>query len=94
MKKNKIIKFFLLIGGGLLLGLVAFMVAEAASSGAVLAKLEKEERMLAAENQSLSVELVRASSLVNFEIYATKMGFIKPQEILYITEKEVFAKLP
>lgn len=69
-------------------------IVEVASSGASLAKLEKEERILGGENQSLSDGLIKASSLTTFETNAQGLGFIKPQETLYISEKEAFAKLP
>jgi hypothetical protein len=73
---------------------VIFVTVEMASSGATLSKLEKEEAYLVSENQKLGDELVRASSLSQFEDVSVSLGFGKPANIVYITEKDIVAKLP
>lgn len=73
---------------------VIFVTVEMASSGATLSKLEKEEAFLVSEKQKLGDELVRASSLSQFEDSAASFGFVKPSNIVYITEKDIVAKLP
>ena len=73
---------------------VIFVTVEMASSGATLSKLEKEEAFLISENQKLGDELIQASSLSQFEGASESLGFIKPANIVYITEKDIVAKLP
>lgn len=46
MKPNKLHKFLLLIAGGIFVVAATLSIVEVASSGASLAKLEKEERIL------------------------------------------------
>lgn len=74
--------------------LVALMTVEMASSGAVLAKLEKEEATLRARNHALGEELVSSSSLSSFESSSASLGFGKPEKTIYITERDAVARLP
>lgn len=74
--------------------LTVYLTIEAATSGAKLAELENRAAELATENQRLSGEIVRSSSLRDLGEKAEEMGFMKPQEVVYISEKEAVAKLP
>lgn len=67
---------------------------EAVTSGAELSNLEKEEAALFSQNKDLSDSLIKSSSVLSYEEKLEELGFIKPEKILYITEKEVVAKLP
>ncbi len=78
-----------LIGGGV------FMTVEMSTSGGEIEKLQKEESSLKEENRQLKAMLVEDSSLSSLEKNAPSLGFFKPENTLYITDKEVFvAKLP
>jgi hypothetical protein len=74
--------------------LTVYLTIEAATSGAKLADLERKAIELSAENQKLSNQLVRSSSLKDLGEKAEDMGFSKPSEVVYISEKEAVAKLP
>lgn len=73
---------------------VVFLTIETATSGAQLAQLEQEEAVLTKQNRELSDQLVKASSLTSLGEEAEVLGFKKPSQIIYITEKEAVAKLP
>ncbi len=73
---------------------VVFLAIETATSGAQVAQLEQEEAVLTKQNRELSDQLVKASSLVTLGEEAKVLGFEKPSQVIYITEKEVVAKLP
>lgn len=73
---------------------VVFLTIEAATSGAQIAQLEQEEAVLTKQSRELSDKLVKASSLITLGEEAEVLGFKKPSQIIYITEKEVVAKLP
>jgi hypothetical protein len=75
------------------ISVVTFTI-ETATSGARLAKLEKQERELTAENAELSARVVESSSLMGLEQRSQELGFGSPQKIIYIGREEGFAKLP
>jgi hypothetical protein len=71
-----------------------YLTIEAATSGARLAELERQAVEIANENQRISGEIVRSSSLKDMGEKAEDMGFVKPTEVVYISEKDAVAKLP
>ncbi|RLC32136.1 hypothetical protein DRH13_02100 [Candidatus Woesebacteria bacterium] len=71
-----------------------FFAIEASTLGAHLAKLENEETMLIKEKQEYSNQLINSSSLSGMGEKAEQLGFKKPSEVIYISEKEAVAKLP
>jgi hypothetical protein len=71
-----------------------FFAIEASTLGAHLAKLESEETMLIKEKQEYSNQLVNSSSLSGMGEKAEQLGFKKPSNVIYISEKDVVAKLP
>ena len=73
---------------------VVFLTIESATSGAQIAQLEQEEAILTKQSRELSDKLVKASSLITLGEEAKVLGFKKPSQIIYITEKEAVAKLP
>jgi len=73
---------------------VVVFTIETATSGARLAKLEKQEKELSAENAELSTKLVEYSSLTSLENKSNELGFGPPQKILYIGREDGVAKLP
>ena len=71
-----------------------FITIEASSSSSVLAHLESEEARLGEESQDLRNYLVKASSLNELGKSAEKLGFVKPEKIVYLGKEEPVAKLP
>ncbi len=71
-----------------------FFAIEASTLGAHLAKLENEERILNKEKQEYSNQLINSSSLSGMGEKAEQLGFKKPSNVIYISEKEAVAKLP
>lgn len=71
-----------------------FFAIEASTLGAHLAKLENEEVVLIREKQEYSDLLINSSSLSGMGKKAEELGFIKPSDVIYISEKEAVAKLP
>jgi hypothetical protein len=71
-----------------------YLTIEAATSGANLADLSQKEAVLIRENDSLANEMVKNSSLNGLGKKAEDMGFVKPQTVIYISEKDAVAKLP
>ena len=71
-----------------------FFAIEASTLGAHLAKLENEEVILIKKQQEYSNQLINSSSLSGMGEKAEQLGFSKPSEVIYISEKEAVAKLP
>ncbi|MBU0572154.1 hypothetical protein KKH23_00510 [Patescibacteria group bacterium] len=71
-----------------------FFAIEASTLGAHLAELENEEIALNKEKQEYSNQLINSSSLSGMGEKAEQLGFIKPSDVIYISEKEAVAKLP
>lgn len=71
-----------------------FFTIQTATSGAHLAQLEKEEANSRRENQALSAELVKLSSLTSIKEEAEQLGFGKPAKVIYIKAEETVAQLP
>jgi hypothetical protein len=71
-----------------------FFTIEVSTLGAQLAELEREEANLTKEKQNLSNQLINSSSLSEMGEKAEDLGFKKPSEVVYISEKEAVAKLP
>ena len=88
---NTILPWFIL--GVFLIGVVFFTV-QTATSGAYLTNLEGQETKLLKERKALKQELAESSSLIAVEEEAEKVGFDKPQKVIYIKEEDIVAKLP
>jgi hypothetical protein len=71
-----------------------FFAIEASTLGAHIAELENEERILIKEKQEYSNQLINSSSLSGMGEKAEQLGFKKPSDVVYISEKEAVAKLP
>jgi len=71
-----------------------YLTVETATSGAQIVSLEKKEQILANEKRLSSEEIIKKSSLSSIQQKAQEMGYRKPQNIVYISQKEVVAKLP
>lgn len=71
-----------------------FMTIKVATSGAKLTMLEKEEKSLIKENETYKRQLVNSSSLSKLENASEDLGYVKPDNIIYIQKDEPVAKLP
>ena len=71
-----------------------FFAIEASTLGARLAELENQEIILNKEKQEYSNQLINSSSLSGMGEKAEQLGFKKPSDVIYISEKEAVAKLP
>ena len=78
----------------LLLTVDVFYTISSAVSGAEISNLENKEVLLKDQNRVYKEEMVVKSSLTSIEKKAMELGFVKPQEVVYIAEKETVAKLP
>lgn len=71
-----------------------FFTIQNSTSGAKLSYLENEQQRLIEENRKISRELVMVSSLKDLESISEELGFVKPQQIIYLTKLEPVAKVP
>lgn len=90
-KINK--NFILIIVSIFIVAISIFYVAETASLGGKLAKVEGEEAALIEANRDLSDNLVSSDSLSTFSEEQEGLGFIKPIKTMYLkAEDESVAK--
>jgi len=75
-------------------GFVVYSAIQMSAVGARIANLEEEERNLLSKNNELSDNLVNKTSLLSISESADKMGFVKPENIIYTKREEFTAKLP
>lgn len=72
-----------------------FLTIETATTGVEISKLEKTESQLLAKKRDLEGSLVKTLSATQLQEKSTELGFIKPAELVYVTDlKPVAAKLP
>lgn len=88
---KKYVLFFILFA---FLVFGVFLTIQTATSGAEIAKLESEEERLKEQNQTYKEDILDKSSLKITGEKAGELGFIKPLQIVYLTEEETVAKLP
>ena len=89
------IKKYILIG---LFGVLAIssviMTVVSATSGAEISKLQKEETNLTDDKRYLENMLVKTLSMSQLQEKSGSLGFIKPINLIYVTQPEAVAKLP
>lgn len=71
-----------------------FMTIESATGGAEMASLQKKETDLLTKQEELQQSLVEALSVNNLEEQSTSLGFVKVNNLVYVTEAPSVAKLP
>ena len=76
------------------IGVQIFLTIQTAVSGARLASLESEKRKAIEQNKQLSEILVSNVSLSGLNDDAEQLGFVKPQNMMYVGEEETVARLP
>lgn len=93
MKKNK--KFYIL---GIICGVLAvvsiFLTIEVAASGVEISNLEKTETALGDQKRSLEESLVKNLSTSLLTEKSLEMGFVKPANLVYVSEVPPVANLP
>ncbi len=98
MTKNKLINFnkkkALLVVISLLASFHIVFALQSITSGTQLVALEQEEEKLVSENRQITNQLVNASSLYQLREKAEGLGFTKPSTTVYLSDEDVFAKLP
>jgi cell division protein FtsL len=71
-----------------------FMTIETATTGVEIAELEKTESKLLTKKRDLEGSLVKTLSATQLQEKSTELGFIKPAELVYVTDLKPVAKLP
>lgn len=71
-----------------------FFTVSVSASGAELTSIEKTQSDLFSKNQELTDKITNDSSLSTIGEKATTLGFLKPENIIYVTVTEPVAKLP
>jgi len=75
-------------------GLTIFTTIETSLSGAKLSSLEREEEILVREKQESFSKYAKQSSVTSISEKAEEMGYVKPQDIVYLSKEMPIAKLP
>ena len=77
---------------GIFIVVQVFFAIEMGNLGSKLVSLEVREEELSRQNSELSGEIVKSTSLSTIENLSEKLGFIKPQNIIYIDSESTVAK--
>jgi cell division protein FtsL len=78
----------------LFIGVAVFMTVQTSLAGVKLAKLEEEETLIEKQKREYLSEYAKLSSVTAILEKAEKMGYIKPQNIIYLSDGSAIAKLP
>jgi hypothetical protein len=90
MKKN-----YILIGICGILALSSILITvETATSGMEMSRLETKEAELIDQKRSFEASLVKSLSNAELQEKAESLGFVKPIDLVYITQESSVAKLP
>jgi uncharacterized protein (UPF0333 family) len=72
-----------------------FYLVEVSAYGAEVSELEKESAAVSKQIQSYKEQIMSKSSLVAIENKADQLGFVKPQNMIYLAGENVtVAELP
>lgn len=74
--------------------LTVLITIDTATSGMEIGKLQKDEAQLLEEKSRLEEALIKGESMASLSQKSAEMGFVKPQDTVYITSVEPVAKLP
>lgn len=93
--KIKVKKFYILGAICAILVVVSiFLTIEMSSSGVEISDLEKNEAALSDQKRTLEESLVKNLSTSELTEKSLEMGFIKPANLVYVTEVPPVANLP
>lgn len=67
---------------------------ETVSSGTEILALEKTAENLTSQKRELEESFVKTISMGDLQEKSTEMGFIKPENLMYLSKNESVAKLP
>ena len=70
-----------------------YTTIKTSSLGTTLVDLESKEKELISENANLADSLVHLSSMTSIEKKAEDLGFVKPQNVIYLGKQESVAQL-
>ena len=70
------------------------LTVETVSSGAEIANLEKTAKNLASQKRELEESFVKTISMGDLQEKSTEMGFVKAENLMYLSGREPVAKLP
>lgn len=74
--------------------LTIFLTIQTSLTGSKLARLEKEEEAYKRQKQEYISDFAKKSSVTAISLEAENMGYIKPSNIVYLTDNTAIAKLP
>lgn len=88
-------KNYILLGiCGLLAVFSVIITIGSATSGAQIASLQKKEGELSDQKRDLEGTLVKTLSVTELEAKSSVLGFVKPVNLVYLSEAAPVAKLP
>ena len=67
---------------------------ETVSTGAEMASLEKTSNVLLAQRSELESSYVKSISMGDLQERSTELGFVKPENLIYLSGRDPVAKLP
>jgi hypothetical protein len=71
-----------------------FLTIESATTGLEVSKLEKNEADLINQKRDLEETLVKSLSIADLQQKSNELGFVKPANLVYVTDLKPVAKLP
>lgn len=79
---------------GVLAAISVFLTIETATSGAEVANLDKSVATLANQKRILEENLVKSVSLSQLSEKSAELGFVKPENLVYVSDVAPVANLP
>ena len=92
MKKNKI-KLGLLTSG-ILVAINVVIIALSSADSAMYLQIEREAHELNSQNRELSESLVTETALVSILKKSENLNMTKPNDIVYLSQEALIARLP
>ena len=71
-----------------------FLTIESATTGVEVSRLEKTETDLSNQKRGLEEVLVKSLSSSTLQEKSTELGFVKPTDLVYLSQVAPVAKLP
>ncbi len=70
-----------------------FVTVQTASLGATISELERQETAYIKENREMESALVNNQSLMKLDEKAAELGYVKPNDIIYLSRDNFVAQL-
>ncbi|EKE12210.1 MAG: hypothetical protein ACD_13C00254G0007 [uncultured bacterium] len=95
-KERKSLTKYVLFGvAGILAASSIFMTVETTTSSLEVSELRKKQSQLSNEKRNLENTLVRSLSMSDLEEKGSELGFVKPQQMVFVSDaKAAVAQLP